>query len=462
MRPSFLTRWLAVDPDAPGLHIDRWYTHGELRTLGERTAGWLYEQGVRRGDNVAIHLDNGLPLIAAHLGCMALGAVRVPLNVHYRAAEVAPILEDCAPTLVISEDPSLFGDYPVAMVGEGAAIADWPIPPKDVTCLLFTSGTTGRAKGVPQTWHMWEANLDALAATWELSPADRLWLCLPLFHTHGLTLGLHGTLLRGASAIVSARFDPVPPPEGVTHVFGVPTYYRRWLPLMEESPELFSRLKLLVSGSDGMGAALSDAVFARTGHRVLERYGMTETVMITSNPFRGERRAGTVGTALPGVELRIQDGEIQVRGASVFRGYEPRPDPSAFVDGWFRTGDAGELDHAGYLRIVGRKKDLVIVGGVNVSPAEVEAHLSGTEGVAELGCCGLPDTDLNEIVACAVVLAPGADEAEVLARLQARALGLSGLKRPRRWAFVAQLPRSALGKLQRGRLPGEVFGRTGG
>jgi malonyl-CoA/methylmalonyl-CoA synthetase len=132
------------------------------------------------------------------------------------------------------------------------------------------------------------------------------------------------------------------------------------------------------------------------------------------------------------------------------------------VDGWFRTGDAGELDHAGYLRIVGRKKDLVIVGGVNVSPAEVEAHLSGTEGVAELGCCGLPDTDLNEIVACAVVLAPGADEAEVLARLQARALGLSGLKRPRRWAFVAQLPRSALGKLQRGRLPGEVFGRTGG
>jgi malonyl-CoA/methylmalonyl-CoA synthetase len=305
---------------------------------------------------------------------------------------------------------------------------------------------------------MWEANLDALAARWALSPEDRLWLCLPLFHTHGLVLGLHGTLLRGASAVVSARFDPVLPPEGVTHFYGVPTYYRRWLDTMVAHPAAFQRLKLLVSGSDGLPAELSDAVHAATGHRVLERYGMTETVILASNPFHGERRAGTVGTPVDGVELRIEGGEVQVRGPSVFAGYQPRPDPSAFTeDGWFRTGDAGELDAAGYLRIIGRKKDLIIVGGVNVSPAEVEVHLAKVPGVAELGCCGLPDLDLNEIVACAVVPDGTVPEDTLRAALERAAKELSGLKRPRRYAFVPALPRNAMGKLQRGRIPGAVF-----
>ncbi len=458
--PSFLARWLAVDPASPGLLLDRWYTHGELRQLGERAAGWLRARGVGLGDPVCIQLENGRDLVAAHLGCMALGAVRVPLNAHYRAAELAPILEDAAPRLVIARDPSLFPGVAVATeVGEGPPVADWPTPPGDVTCVLFTSGTTGRAKGAPQTFAMWEANLDALATLWELGPDDRLWLCLPMFHTHGLVLGLHGTLLRGASAVVSGRFDPVPPPEGVTHFYGVPTYYRRWLDTMDAHPEAFRRLRLLVSGSDGLGAELSDAVFARTGQRVLERYGMTETVMIASNPFNGERRAGTVGLPLPGVELRIVEGEIQVRGPSVFGGYRPRPDPGAFTDdGFFRTGDAGEFDDKGYLRIVGRKKDLVIVGGVNVSPAEVEAHLARVPGVAEVGCCGLPDADLNEIVACAVVPDGSVGADELRGALERAASELSGLKRPKRWAFVASLPRNALGKLQRGRIPGEVFG----
>jgi len=460
-RPSFLARWLAVDPASPALFLDRWYTHGDLRALGERTAGWLAEHGVRPGDRVGIQLDNGLDLLAAHLGCMALGAVRVPLNAHYRAAELGPIVEDAAPVLAVATDPTLFGGVPLAVprVGEGPPVADWPTPPDDITCLLFTSGTTGRSKGAPQTYAMWEANLDALATLWGLGPADRLWLCLPLFHTHGLVVGLHGVLLRGASAVVSARFDPVPPPAGVTHFYGVPTYYRRWLQLMQERPDAFRALRLLVSGSDGLPADLSDAVFAATGHRVLERYGMTETVMIASNPLRGERRAGTVGLPLPGVQLRIVEGEVQVRGPSVFPGYTPRPDPAAFTDdGYFRTGDAGELSVDGYLRIVGRKKDLVIVGGVNVSPAEVEAHLARVPGVAEIGCCGLPDTDLNEVVAAAVVPDGTVPEAELRMALDAAARELSGLKRPKRWAFVAGLPRNALGKLQRGRIPGEVFG----
>jgi malonyl-CoA/methylmalonyl-CoA synthetase len=458
--PSFLARWLAVEPSAPALELDgQWTTHGDLRALGERVAGWLSEKGVRPGDRVCIQLENGRELVAAHLGCMALGAVRVPLNAHYRAAEVGPIVEDAAPRLVLAKDPSIYTGVTVCTeVGEGAPLREWPVPPGDVTCWLFTSGTTGRAKGTPQTWAMWEANLDALAARWALSPEDRLWLCLPLFHTHGLVLGLHGTLLRGASAVVSARFHPVLPPEGVTHFYGVPTYYRRWLDTMIAQPAAFQRLKLLVSGSDGLPAELSDAVHAATGHRVLERYGMTETVILASNPFHGERRAGTVGTPLDGMELRVEGGEVQVRGPSVFAGYEPRPDPSAFTaDGWFRTGDAGEIDDAGYLRIIGRKKDLIIVGGVNVSPAEVEAHLAKVPGVAELGCCGLPDLDLNEIVACAVVADGTVPEDTLRAALERAAKELSGLKRPRRYAFVAALPRNAMGKLQRGRIPGAVF-----
>ncbi|HNC95517.1 MAG TPA: AMP-binding protein [Myxococcota bacterium] len=460
--PSFLRRFLAHPDHRPALFLGHWYSYGQLRELGERSAGWLREQGVQPGDRVAIQLDNGRDLVAAHLGCMALGAVRLPLNSHYQRAELAPILEDAGPTLVISRHPERFPEgLPChGQVGTGAPVADWPVPPEDITGLLFTSGTTGRAKGVPQTYKMWESNLDALASCWEISPEVRLFLALPMFHTHGLVLGLHGMLLAGASAVVGERFDGQLPPEDVTDVYGVPTWYRRWLPAMGSHPEAFRRLRLMVSGSDGLPAAVSDEVFALTGQRLLERYGMTETVMIASNPFKGERRAGTVGQALPGVELRIEEGEIQVRGPSVFSGYRPRPDPGAFVDGWFRTGDAGSWDEAGYLRITGRKKDLVIVGGVNVSPAEVEELLRSVHGVAEIGCCGLSDPDLNEVVGAAVVLDGSRSEEEVRRALGHRAQeALSGLKRPRHYAFVEGLPRNAMGKLQRGRIPGEVFGR---
>lgn len=460
--PSFLRRFLAHPDDRPALFLGHWYNYGQLRELGERSAGWLRDQGVQPGDRVAIQLDNGLDLVAAHLGCMALGAVRLPLNSHYHRAELAPILEDAAPKLVISRHADRFPEgLPChSHVGAGAPVSDWPVPPEDITALLFTSGTTGRAKGVPQTYKMWEANLDALANCWEISSEVRLLLALPMFHTHGLVLGLHGMLLAGASAVVGERFDGQLPPEDVTDVYGVPTWYRRWLPTMGSRPEAFRRLRLMVSGSDGLPAAVSDEVFALTGQRLLERYGMTETVMIASNPLKGERRAGTVGRALPGVDIRLEEGEIQVRGPSVFGGYRPRPDPGAFVDGWFRTGDAGSWDEAGYLRITGRKKDLVIVGGVNVSPAEVEELLRGVHGVAEIGCCGLSDPDLNEVVAAAVVLDGSRSEEEVR-----RALGhhaqeaLSGLKRPRHYAFVEGLPRNAMGKLQRGRIPSEIFGR---
>lgn len=457
-RPRFLSRFLQHAPDRVAIDWrGQAYSYGDLRALGEATAGWLIHLGVQPGDRVGIQLENGLDLVAAHLGCMALGAVRVPLNAHYLAGELAPIIEDAAPSLVITATPDRFvGARCVPGVGEGPAAGSWT--GGEVTALLFTSGTTGRPKGVPQTWSMWESNLDAIAERWALRPDDVLWLVLPMFHTHGLVLGLHGALLRGARVHLSPRFDPVEPPAGATHFYGVPTYYRRWLPMMQAHPEWFGRFRLLVSGSDGLGAELSDAVFSATGQRILERYGMTETVMICSNPFDGERRAGTVGTSLRATGVRIVDGEVQVRGPGVFGGYWPRPDPDAFTDdGYFRTGDAGAWDEAGSLKIVGRKKDLVIVGGVNVSPAEVEAVLGRVPGVAEVGCCGLPDLDLNEVVVAAVV-PDGTVEPVVLRRHleEAAAAALSGLKRPRRYAFVSALPRNALGKLQRGRLPREV------
>lgn len=456
-RPRFLSRFLDHPATKPALDWQgHTFTFGDLRRLGEETAGWLSEAGVRPGDRVGIHLENGMELVAAHLGCMALGAVRVPLNSHYRALEVGPIVEDSSPALVITAAPEHFEAVRCARtVGRGPPSGDWS--GGDTTALLFTSGTTGRPKGSPQTWQMWESNLDALQERWALSADDVLWLTLPLFHTHGLVLGLHGALLRGARLHLSARFDPVEPPPGVTHFYGVPTYYRRWLPLMQAHPEWFSRFRLLVSGSDGLGAELSNAVFAAIGQRILERYGMTETVMICSNPFDGERRPGTVGTPLRDTEVRIVDGEVQVRGAGVFTGYWPRSESTAFTDdGFFRTGDAGAWDEAGSLKIVGRKKDLVIVGGVNVSPAEVEAALCRVPGVAEIGVCGLPDADLNEVVVAAVVSDGTVDASVLRGRLEAAAAALSGLKRPRRYAFVRELPRNALGKLQRGRIAKEI------
>lgn len=458
-RPSFLARFLDVPSDRPALRFDRWYTYGELRERGERVAGWLAERGVGPGDRVLIQLDNGPDLVSLHLGCMALGVVRVPVNAHYRDAEVGPILEDVQPRLVVTREPGLFSGWPLATeVGAGRRVDLWAEPPGDVTCWLFTSGTTGRSKGVPQTFAMWERNLDALVERWSLGAEDRLWLALPLFHTHGLVLGLHGTLLRGASAVILPRFEPVPPAADCTHVYGVPTWYRRWLSQMQAQPGAFAHLRALMSGSDGMEASLWHAIRAATGHAVVERYGMTETVMLCANPVDGERRPGTVGPPLPGVEVRIVAGEVQVRGGSVFGGYFPRPDPTAFTgDGWFRTGDAGEWDEAGYLRLVGRQKELVIVGGVNVAPAEVEKLLETVPGVAEAGVCGIPDPDLGEVVAAAVVPDGTVPTDRLRAALDAAARAhLSGLKRPRAWAFVDRLPRNALGKLQRGRLRAEA------
>jgi malonyl-CoA/methylmalonyl-CoA synthetase len=463
----FLERFLSHAPERPALRDTegRWLSYGELRERGERVAAGLHTRGVRAGDIVAIHLENGMDLVDAHLGCMALGAVRLPLNAHYREVELAPIVSDAAPALVCTTSPERFPGLRCGPVHTDAPEVPpnlWPA--HDLTALLYTSGTTGRPKGVPQTFSMWEANLDALTAVWRLGDADCLWLALPLFHTHGLVVGLHGTLLRGSRAILAERFEPMLPEGEITHLYGVPTWYRRWLPVMQAHPESFNALRLMVSGSDGLDAATSDAVYAATGHRILERYGMTETVMICSNPGTGERRAGTVGQPLPSVEVRLVEGEIQVRGPSVFSGYRGAAPGHGFThDGWFQTGDSGAWEPAPiadtaaperppYLRIIGRTKELIIVGGVNVSPAEVESVYADIPGIREVGVCGVPDADLGEVVGLAVATDGAVTEAAVRAAIVERGCLLSGLKRPRAVIFVASLPRNALGKLQRAAL----------
>jgi malonyl-CoA/methylmalonyl-CoA synthetase len=326
-------------------------------------------------------------------------------------------------------------------------------PPGAAALIGFTSGTTGSPKGAVHTHRSLLAGAASLVEAWQWSPTDRLVHALPLFHMHGLGVALHGTLLAGASLVLLGRFDAdavVDAAAGsqASMFFGVPTMYAR----LARSPRASSlrAMRLLVSGSAPLPPDLFHAVEQVTGHAPLERYGMTETVMLTSNPLLGERRAGTVGLPLPGVDVRLSsDADVEVRGPNVFAGYWQRDDATraAFTDdGWFRTGDVGELDDAGYLRLVGRRSDLIITGGFNVYPREVEDVLRAVRGVADVAVVGVPDTEWGEVVTAVVVGDAGQDD------LDAATLELSPYKRPRRWRRVEALPRNSMGKVLRDQL----------
>ena len=342
--------------------------------------------------------------------------------------------------------------------------------------LGYTSGTTGAPKGAVLTHANLLAGAEALRRAWRWTPDDRLVLALPLFHMHGLGVGLHGTLHAGASAVLQPRFDPETVIEavgehGATLFFGVPTMYHR-LARSERASEL-GDLRLAVSGSAPLPADLHRRLETLTGLRVLERYGMTETVMLVSNPLDGERRPGSVGFPLPGVELRIQrpgdsppedpevpdgtPGEIWVRGPNVFAGYRRRPGAGPGAGGWFATGDVGRRDADGYLHLEGRTGELIITAGYNVYPREVEEQIADHPDVAEVAVAGRPDEDRGEIVTAFVVPAPGRPAptpAELRAHLAER---LAPYKHPRATVALAAIPRNALGKVQR-HLLGEVAG----
>jgi malonyl-CoA/methylmalonyl-CoA synthetase len=384
------------------------------------------------------------------------------MNTAYREREVAHIVADSQPKAAALDDAerarwvSNAAGADAVIVGPDVALPDTEpgaldaASPDQPALIGYTSGTTGRPKGAVITHANLLAGCESVRLAWRWAPEDRLVLALPLFHIHGLGVGLHGTLLAGASVVLLPQFDvdavlDAARDDGATLFFGVPTMYHR----LASSPRVgeLRRLRLCVSGSAALPAELHRVLAERGGQQVLERYGMTETMMNVSNPYDGERRPGSVGLPLPGVELRLEDGEILVRGPNVFSGYWGRPDATAesFASGWFRTGDLASVDPDGYLRILGRSKELIITGGLNVYPREVEDVLLGHPGVEEVAVFGSPSSEWGEVVTAFIVpTGSPVDERELEEYVSGR---LASFKRPRAWRFVDSLPRNALGKI---------------
>jgi len=436
------------------------FTHGELAARAAAAAGWLAARGVRAGDRVLLPARKDAAFVALHLGALRLGALSTPFNPAATPAELAHLRSD--------SDARLLADLPAPP--DGTAPPPAPPDPARPALLLYTSGTTGRPKGVVHTHGSLAANLADLHAAWGWSERDELLHALPLFHVHGLLVALHGALFAGAACTLLERFEAQAVLDEIarrraTLFMGVPTMIHRLAALPPGSADV-SSVRLWLCGSAPLRAADRQAFRKRYGAELLERYGMTETLILASQPLRGERRAGSVGRALPGVQLRIVDrasgrtlppgaeGEVQARGPSLCAGYWRAPEATAALltsDGWLATGDLGRLDADGTLTLVGRCKDLILSGGFNVYPLEVEGALAGHADVVECAVFGVPDDDLGEAVAAAVVPAAGrSPEPEALvAHCRAR---LAPHKVPRRWLLLPELPRTALGKVNRAAL----------
>lgn len=470
---SWTARWAAA-PQAPVLiDADGWVTTADqLEVATRRVAGRLHRAGLRAGDRLLMSAQPSVALAVVHIAALRTGLVAVPVSPAYREGEIAHIVGDAAPAAAVVDDaeragwvraasatPPLLTD-PAVDLPDGDPPADLDASsPGDPALLPYTSGTTGRPKGALLSHGNLLASAEALRLAWRWVPDDRLILALPLFHVHGLVVGLLGTLHAGASAVLLPTFDParilgLAGDGDATLFFGVPAMYTRLL----EHPQAsnLGRLRLCVSGSAPLPADQFEAIAGIVGKPPLERYGMTETVMLVSNPHDGERRPGSVGLPLPGVEVRLARasddgvGEIQVRGPNVFAGYFQRPEATdeAFEDGWFRTGDLGRYDPDGYLRIVGRGKDLIISGGYNVYPAEVEACLREHPAVADVAVAGRASRRWGEEVVAYVVAAAGTapGEQELISYVGER---LAPYKRPKAVVFLDALPRNALGKVLR-------------
>jgi malonyl-CoA/methylmalonyl-CoA synthetase len=442
----------------------RWVTGGELLDRTERVTGRLARAGVKAGDRIVVSGSPSVALVVAHAASLRMGLVVVPVNAEYSEREIEVIVADSRPAAAVVDRPEMAGWMRVLGVGVVTGIevdlADGPAPEldtvrsEDPALLPYTSCTTGRPKGALLSHGNLLSSAEAILLAWRWTAEDRLILCLPLFHMHGLGVGVHGTLLAGASAVLQRRFDvesvltAVESP-GATMFFGVPTMYTR---LAEaEGAERLGSLRLCVSGSAPLSPEMHRRIEERCGQRIVERYGMTETVMLVSNPYEGERRAGAVGFPFPGVELRLgEDGnEIEVRGPNVFAGYFERPEATAesFTDdGWFRTGDIGAVDDDGYVSIVGRAKELIISGGYNVYPREIEDRLREQPGVVDAAVVGTPSEEWGEVVTAYLEGSPDLDVDAVVARVAA---DLAPYKKPRIAHRVDALPRNAMGKVVR-------------
>ncbi|GEK73808.1 MULTISPECIES: malonate--CoA ligase [Halomonas] len=470
----------------------RRYAYGEVLETSRRLAGVLQSLDVQSGDRVAVQVDKSPEAIMLYLACLQAGAVYLPLNTGYTGAEIAYFLGDAAPQLYVcpparASDANRF--YQEGLVvhveslgtaGDGSLMerAADAEPMTEIACLeaddlaaiLYTSGTTGRSKGAMLSHANLASNSRALAEAWRFTADDHLLHALPIFHTHGLFVACNIVLTVGASMTFLPRLDVeqlLDLMPRATVLMGVPTFYTRLLQSPRLDREAVANMRLFVSGSAPLLAETHDQFRERTGHVILERYGMTETNMNTSNPYDGERRPGTVGFPLPGSEVRITDrdsgaelprgetGRVEVRGDNVFRGYWQMPEKTRSEfrdDGFFITGDLGRIDADGYLHIVGRDKDLVISGGYNVYPKEVEQLIDELPGVAESAVFGVGHPDLGEGVTAVIVAREGEvapDEAAVQAALADR---LARYKQPKRVFTIEALPRNVMGKVQKNQL----------
>ena len=452
--------------------------------LAARMAQALTDAGLAPGDRLAVQVEKSPEALALYAACVAAGIVFLPLNTAYTASELEYFITDsaagavvCSPGAeatvrgiadvpVLTLDATGAGSLSAAAAGQPDGFAAVDRAPDDLAALLYTSGTTGRSKGAMLSQHNLLSNALALVDLWRFTAEDVLLHALPIFHTHGLFVASHVVLASGGSMVFLPRFDAAETlrwlPE-VTTMMGVPTFYTRLLGEQAFDRDLTSGMRLFTSGSAPLLAETHRAFEARTGHRILERYGMTETNMNTSNPYDGDRRAGTVGFPLPGVEVAITDpetgaplprgeaGMIEVRGPNVFQGYWQMPEKTAAElrdTGFFITGDIGLIDTDGYVQIVGRAKDLIISGGYNIYPKEIELVLDDQPGVLESAVIGVPHPDFGEGVVAVLVAEPGAT-LDTDAIRAAAAGKLAKFKQPKSIEVVADLPRNTMGKVQK-------------
>ena len=477
----------------------RQYSYAELENITAHYAGFIKALGVAPGDRIAVQVEKSPEALFLYLACLKAGAVYLPLNSAYQENEIDYFLGDAEPKIFVHQPKSerwamaLCKKHGIAHRYElpaeeentenGSGSCVWSINalkalpvlaiaervPDDLAAILYTSGTTGRSKGAMITHRNLSSNAITLHQYWGFQPDDVLLHTLPLFHVHGLFVAGHTTLLNGSKMIFHSKFDvkaAMAALANATVFMGVPTMYVRLLAEESFTRETCARIRLFVSGSAPLLAETFHEFKARTGHTILERYGMTETGMITSNPLQGDRIGGTVGMPLPGVALRVVDdegvacvsntiGHLQVKGDNVLPGYWRLPEKNQeefTADGYFKTGDLGKIDAKGYVTIVGRSKDLVISGGFNVYPKEIELLIDEMSGVTESAVIGLPHPDFGEAVAAVVVKATGnidLSETGIIAALKGK---LAAFKVPKRVFIVDDLPRNAMGKVQKNEL----------
>jgi malonyl-CoA/methylmalonyl-CoA synthetase len=455
--------------------------------MAARIAAVLVANGVKPGDRVAVQAPKTPETLAVYLACQQAGAVFLPLNTAYTPAEIEFFLTDAAPRLFVCDDAAA-GSYAalVEKLGIGlltvsadrggslpkAAAQAEPLAgaverePDDLAAILYTSGTTGRSKGAMLSHGNLLSTTLALVGIWRFTGDDVLVHALPIYHTHGLFVACNIMLKVGGTMIFHAAFNPDAILDAIpraTTLMGVPTFYTRLLGSPRLTKEHVANMRLFISGSAPLLAETHVEFEQRTGHRILERYGMTETSMTTSNPYDGERRAGTVGFPLPDVSVRVVDpdgrilpqgeiGILEVKGPNVFKGYWNLPEKTAAEfrpGGWFITGDMSMIDADGYVHIVGRQKDLIIAGGLNIYPKEIEEVIDAVPGVVESAVVGVPHPDMGEAGVAVMVGKPGLDVETVKAAVAEK---LARFKHPRRYEIVTELPRNTMGKVQKSQL----------